>query len=148
LMTLASKHLAVSQPEHARATTPRGACIAAGGLDAETFRGFQLAGELFLLISFFIEPEGRREFRSAKHLRRETGFELTTLRLTHLPIDGGFSAFGLSVFRRGSIRAPNGCPVLDRRYDVTPRHSENNLQISLSPEKSPSIGIMIGPRRS
>jgi hypothetical protein len=29
-----------------------------GGLDAETFRGFQLAGELFLLTSFFIEPEG------------------------------------------------------------------------------------------
>ena len=57
-MALATKHLAVSQPEHARATTPRrGACIAAGGLDAETFRGFQLAGELFLLTSFFIEPD-------------------------------------------------------------------------------------------
>jgi hypothetical protein len=28
-----------------------------GGLDAETFRGFQLAGELFLLTSFFIEPK-------------------------------------------------------------------------------------------
>ena len=27
------------------------------GLDAETFRGFQLAGELFLLTSFFIEPK-------------------------------------------------------------------------------------------
>jgi hypothetical protein len=26
------------------------------GLDAETFRGAQLAGELFLLTSFFIEP--------------------------------------------------------------------------------------------
>jgi hypothetical protein len=39
-------------------TTPRGTCTAAGGLDAETFRGFQLAGELFLLTSFFIEPMG------------------------------------------------------------------------------------------
>jgi hypothetical protein len=55
-MALASKHLAVFQTNHARATTPRGACTAAEGLDAETFRGFQLAGELFLLTSFFIEP--------------------------------------------------------------------------------------------
>ena len=39
---------------HARATTPRGTCTATGGLDAETFRGFQLAGELFLLTSFFM----------------------------------------------------------------------------------------------
>ena len=58
-MALASKHLAVSQPDHARATTPRGTCTATGGLDAETFRGFQLARELFLLTSFFIEPNGR-----------------------------------------------------------------------------------------
>ena len=57
-MALASRLLAVSQPDHARATTPRGTCTAAEGLDAETFRGFQLAGELFLLTSFFIEPEG------------------------------------------------------------------------------------------
>jgi hypothetical protein len=28
------------------------------GLGAETFRGFQLAGGLFLLTCFFIEPEG------------------------------------------------------------------------------------------
>jgi len=28
------------------------------GLDAETLRGIQLAGELFLLTSSFIEPEG------------------------------------------------------------------------------------------
>jgi hypothetical protein len=55
-MALASKHLATSRPEHARATTPRGTCTAAVGLDAKTFRGFQLAGELFLLTSFFIEP--------------------------------------------------------------------------------------------
>src|SRR6266853_333416 len=55
-LALASKHLAVSQPDHARATTPRGTCTAAEGLDAEAFRGFQLAGELFLLTSFFIEP--------------------------------------------------------------------------------------------
>ena len=50
-MALASKHLAVFQPHHARATTPRGTCTAAGGLDAETLRGFQLAGELFSLTS-------------------------------------------------------------------------------------------------
>ena len=37
-MALASKHLAVFQPHHARATTPRGTCTAAGGLDAETLR--------------------------------------------------------------------------------------------------------------
>ena len=49
-MTPASKHLA----PHTR-YTPRGTCTAAGGLDAETFRGFQLAEELFLLTSFFIE---------------------------------------------------------------------------------------------
>ena len=69
-MALASKHLAVFQPHHARATTPRGTCTAAGGLDAETLRGFQLAGELFSLTSFFIEPKGAalarlREYRSA-----------------------------------------------------------------------------------
>src|ERR1700693_5571924 len=57
-MALASKHLAVFQTNHARATTPRGTCTATGGLDAENFCGFQLAGELFLLTSFFIEPEG------------------------------------------------------------------------------------------
>src|ERR1700735_4599044 len=55
-MAPASKHLATSRPEHARATTPRGTCTAAEGLDAETFRGFQLAGEIFLLTSLFIEP--------------------------------------------------------------------------------------------
>ena len=59
-MALASKHLAVFQPHHAPATTPRGTCTAAEGLDAETLRGFQLAGELFSLTSFFIEPEGER----------------------------------------------------------------------------------------
>src|ERR1022692_1971520 len=58
-MALASKHLAVSQ-HRPRTPTPRGTCTAAKGLDAETFRGFQLAGELFLLTSFFIEPKGRR----------------------------------------------------------------------------------------
>jgi hypothetical protein len=62
-MAPASKHLAVSQPDHVtRATTPRGTCTAAEGLDAETFRGFQLKGELFLLTSLFIEPEGPRNF--------------------------------------------------------------------------------------
>jgi hypothetical protein len=56
-MTTASQHLASSRPDHARAATPRGACTVAEGLDAETFRGFPLAGDLFLLTSFFIEPE-------------------------------------------------------------------------------------------
>ena len=55
LMILASKHLATPQRGNARATTPRGTCTAEEGLDAETFCGFQLAGELFLLTSFFIE---------------------------------------------------------------------------------------------
>jgi hypothetical protein len=32
----------------------------AGGLDAETFCGAQLAGELFLLTSLFIEPSVHR----------------------------------------------------------------------------------------
>jgi hypothetical protein len=52
-----------------RATTPRGTCTAAGGLDAEIFRGFRLAGELFLLTSFFIEPEGSR-FETCLAVRR------------------------------------------------------------------------------
>jgi light-regulated signal transduction histidine kinase (bacteriophytochrome) len=56
-MTTASLHLASSRPDQARAAAPRGACTAAEGLDAETFRGFQLAEDLFLLTSFFIEPE-------------------------------------------------------------------------------------------
>jgi hypothetical protein len=56
---LASRHFT---GETARATTPQGTCTAAEGLDAETFRSFQLAGELFLLTSFFIEPEEDRIF--------------------------------------------------------------------------------------
>src|SRR5258708_5737099 len=76
LMAMASKYLLASRPEHTRATTPRGTCTAAGGLDVETFRGFQLAGELFLLTSFFIEPEDRRSstwnsFGSAKTAKFE-----------------------------------------------------------------------------
>src|ERR1700676_359181 len=59
-----TRHLNISplhRRDHARATTPPGTCIAAAeGLDVETFRGFQLAGELFLLTSFFIEPSGRK----------------------------------------------------------------------------------------
>jgi hypothetical protein len=66
-MALASKHLAVLQPDHAHAT-PRGTCTAAEGLDAETFRGFQLAGELFLLTSFFIEPNVRRAAERLRNL--------------------------------------------------------------------------------
>jgi hypothetical protein len=50
-MTPASKHLATPRRGHARATTPRGTCTAEVGLDVETFCGFQLAGELFLLTS-------------------------------------------------------------------------------------------------
>jgi hypothetical protein len=56
-MATASRHLASSRPDHARAATPQGACTPAEGLDAETFRGFLLAGDLFLLTSFFIEPK-------------------------------------------------------------------------------------------
>ena len=42
-----TRHLNISplhRRDHARATTPRGTCTAAEGLDAETFRGFLLAG--------------------------------------------------------------------------------------------------------
>ena len=69
-MALASNYLGVSQPDHAPATTPRGTCTATGGLDAETFRGFQLAGELFLLTSFFIEPKARPSQESLRKLTR------------------------------------------------------------------------------
>jgi len=55
-MALASNHLATSRPEYARATTPRGTCTAAEGLNAETFCGFQFAGKLFFLTFPFIEP--------------------------------------------------------------------------------------------
>src|SRR5580704_6544967 len=65
LMATASLHLASSRPDHVRATTLRGACTAAEGLDAETFRGFPLAGDLFLLTSFFIEPISCRLTTSA-----------------------------------------------------------------------------------
>ena len=58
-MAQASKHRAASRPEHARANYASSYCTAAGGLDAETFRGLHLAGKLFLLTSFFIELEGR-----------------------------------------------------------------------------------------
>ena len=47
-----------SRHNHARATTPRCTRTAGGGLDVETFRGFQLVRDLFLLTSFFIEPHG------------------------------------------------------------------------------------------
>ena len=67
-MTLVSKDLAVSQPDRVRVRL-KGTCTAEEGLDAETFRGFQLAGELFLLTSFFIEPKG---CRSESYLRSQT----------------------------------------------------------------------------
>jgi len=56
-MATASLHPASSRPDHPRAATPRGACTAVEGLDAETFRGFPLAEDLFLLTSFYIEPK-------------------------------------------------------------------------------------------
>ena len=65
LMATASLHLASSRPDHARATTLRGACTTAERLDAETFRGFPLAGDLFLLTSFLIEQISLAVFRSA-----------------------------------------------------------------------------------
>ena len=68
-MATASLYLASSRPDHARATTLRGACTAAEGLDAETFRGFPLAGDLFLLTSFFIE----RISVDVLHVRSELG---------------------------------------------------------------------------
>jgi hypothetical protein len=68
-MAWQSKDLAVSQPDRALVRVRlKGTCTAEEGLDAKTFRGFQLAGELFLLTSFFIEPELRREFRSHEYL--------------------------------------------------------------------------------
>ncbi len=54
-------HLNISPPFHCWTTHARLRLEAPGiaeGLDAETFRGFQLAGPLFLLTSFFIEPKG------------------------------------------------------------------------------------------
>jgi hypothetical protein len=48
-MTPASKHLAHIRAVRLEAPAQR------KGLDAETFRGFQLAEELFLLTSFFID---------------------------------------------------------------------------------------------
>ena len=55
-MTPASKHLAHIRAIRLEAPAQR------KGLGAETFRGFQLAEELFLLTSFFIEPEGQENF--------------------------------------------------------------------------------------
>jgi len=69
-----TRHLHISPPhrrDQARATTPRGTRTAAEGLDAETFRGFQLAGELFLLTSFFIEPKLQPSAESLRKLTHE-----------------------------------------------------------------------------
>src|ERR1022692_2613507 len=69
-----TRHLNISplhRRDHARATTPRGTCTAAEGLDAETFRGFQLAGELFLLTSFFIEPNVHASAERVRGSRRK-----------------------------------------------------------------------------
>src|ERR1700688_1099573 len=58
-MIPASKHLATFAGSRTR-YTPRGSCTATGGWMPETFCGFQLVGEVFLLTSFFIEPKGCR----------------------------------------------------------------------------------------
>jgi len=53
-MALASKHLAASRPDHPRLGL-EDLHSGRGGWMPKAFRGFQLAGELFLLTSFFIE---------------------------------------------------------------------------------------------
>jgi hypothetical protein len=55
-MALASKHLAVFQPEHA---TPalRGTCTAAQGLDAETFSRLSARGGVFSLDILFCRTQ-------------------------------------------------------------------------------------------
>jgi hypothetical protein len=52
-----TRHLNISPltGETTHALLLKAPATATEGLDAETFRGFQLAGELFLLTSFFIE---------------------------------------------------------------------------------------------
>src|ERR1019366_6160089 len=48
----------------------------------------------------------------------QVGFELTTLRLTQ-PINWRrVQRFRLSVFRRGFVYAPQGCPARDQHCDV------------------------------
>ena len=106
MMALASKYLAASQRDHTRATTPhRGACTVTGGLDVEILRGFQLAGELFLLTSFFIEPKGCR-FES--YLRSQINQQVTRkLRL------------------RFASSAPRACPILPEQpngYSFSKKH--------------------------
>jgi hypothetical protein len=96
-MALASKYLAASQRDHTRATTPhRGACTVTGGLDVEILRGFQLAGELFLLTSFFIEPRGCR-FESYLRSQRINNLQATNCSPRHL--------------------APKGCRAINSRIN-------------------------------
>src|ERR1700686_5485223 len=64
-MTPAFKHLAHIGAIRLEARAQR------KGLDAETFRGFQLAEELFLLTSFFIEPNAHRFDESLRNVQRE-----------------------------------------------------------------------------
>jgi hypothetical protein len=59
-MALASKHLAVSQPDTRTRYYASSRLHSDRGAGCRTFRGFQLAGELFLLTSFFIEPNVHR----------------------------------------------------------------------------------------
>ena len=62
LMIPASKHLVTSLARpRTRYQAPRH-LHSGRGLDVENFRGFQLAGELFLLTSLFIEPDVQRKF--------------------------------------------------------------------------------------
>ena len=68
MMARASNHRAASRRNTHALTTPRATCTAAEGLDAENFCGPQLAGELFLLTSSFIEPKGYKfEFCLVSH---------------------------------------------------------------------------------
>ena len=55
----ASKHLALHRRDHARATTPRGTCTAARGLDVETFSRLPTRGRAFSLDILFYRTKGR-----------------------------------------------------------------------------------------
>ena len=57
LMVTASLHPAFSRPDHAHATTPRGACTTAEGLDAETFSRLPARGGSFSLDILFYRTD-------------------------------------------------------------------------------------------
>ena len=120
-----TRHLNISplhRRDHARATTPRGTCTAAEGLDAETFRGFQLAGELFLLTSFFIEPKLQPSQESVRKVTPSAaGAPFRACAITAVPV------------RRGTLLPVSGqywgC-CLGR---TQPRDQENSKRINLAP---------------